>query len=45
MFWKTIAKDHRALWWLVEEFQEFLSPLIFLSMSMNTYYICIQVSA
>ena len=37
--------DHHALWQLVQEFKEFLSPIIFVSVAMDAYFICLQVSA
>ena len=41
--WKHIAQDHFALWCLLKEIQDFLFPLIFITVAINTYALCLQV--
>jgi hypothetical protein len=42
--WSQVRKDHLTLCKLLEEFETFLSPLIFTSYSVNIFFICLEVS-
>ncbi|XP_035707271.1 gustatory receptor for sugar taste 64e-like [Folsomia candida] len=41
--WSQVRKDHLTLCKLLDEFESFLSPLIFLSYSTNIFFICLEI--
>ncbi|CAL8093430.1 unnamed protein product [Orchesella dallaii] len=41
--WIQLAQDHKRLCDLLQQFENFFSPLVFGSYAVNIYYICIQL--
>ncbi|ODM89736.1 Gustatory receptor for sugar taste 64a [Orchesella cincta] len=41
--WVQLAQDHKKLCDLLQQFENFFSPLVFGSYAVNIYYICIQL--
>lgn len=41
--WTQVAYDHKKICDLLQQMEEFFSPLIFGSYAVNIYYICMQV--
>jgi len=43
--WIQMTRDHHAICELLKVFENFLSPLFFISYMVNVYYVCMQVKS